>query len=168
MNNPKKQKGVVLIVSLMILAVLSMMTVSSLSNTTMEERMSNNFQQNMVAFQASESAISVIIDAGDPGGVGVGANPFYDVGTDPLVMALTSGLNTTTTASTHNMDPQKNSNGALTSATVVSYLGVNQLCPGYGAGVQCLKFQVTAATSMSGARVGPTHMQGVERPAPGI
>jgi len=168
MKSLNKQKGVVLIVSLMILTVLSMVTIASLSGTTMEERMSNNFQQDMVAFKSSESAISIIIDAGDPGGTGAGANPFYSAANDPLVKAMASGLDTVTTTSTLNMDPLDNSNGALTSATVVSYKGVNQLCPGYGAGVHCLKFKISAETSMSGTRVGPTHAQGIERPAPGV
>ncbi len=168
MNHKNRQQGVVLIISLLILLVMTMLGISAISNTSMEERMSNNFQQSMIAFQASESTIQSVFVAGDPGGTGAAINPFYVSANDPLKTALTSGINTTTTTVTKNMDPQSKLKATLSTTATVSYTGAAQLCPGYGAGVNCLKFEVNTRTTIGGAGTGPNHVQGLERPAPGL
>lgn len=52
-----RQKGTVLIVSLIFLLILTLLGVSSIRNTTLEERMAGNFRSSTAAFQASESAL---------------------------------------------------------------------------------------------------------------
>ncbi len=168
MNMKNRQQGVVLIISLLILMVMTLIGISAISNTSMEERMSSNFQQSMVAFQASESTIQNVLIVGNPGGTGAASNPFYAAASDPLVIAMGTGLNTTTTTVTKNMDPLSKLKTPLSTTASVSYQGVSQLCPGYGAGVNCLKFEVNAKTTLDGTDTGPNHVQGLERPAPGI
>ena len=74
-----KQSGAALIVSLMILLVLTVLGVSSLSGTNLEERMAQNFQHSAMAFQASESAINKVFRAGTI------TDPFY-VSSSPVFL----------------------------------------------------------------------------------
>lgn len=53
----KRQKGAILIFCLIFLTVLTMMGVSGMESTTLEERMSGNMRDYTMAFQAAESAI---------------------------------------------------------------------------------------------------------------
>ena len=53
-----KQRGSILIVSLMILVVLTMIGVSSMSTTSLQERMAGNFRDRQIAFQAAETALA--------------------------------------------------------------------------------------------------------------
>ena len=52
-----RQRGAVLVVSLLILLVMTVLGVSSMSSTTLQERMANNDRQRQVAFQAAEAAL---------------------------------------------------------------------------------------------------------------
>lgn len=54
---PEKQKGIVLIMVLSLLLALTILGVSSMSTSTLETRMANNFQDRNVAFQAAEAAL---------------------------------------------------------------------------------------------------------------
>ncbi len=51
------QRGAVLVISLLILLVMTMLGVSSMSSTTLQERMANNNNQRQIAFQAAEAAL---------------------------------------------------------------------------------------------------------------
>jgi type IV pilus assembly protein PilX len=53
----KQQKGAILIFCLIFLTVLTMMGVSGMESTTLEERMSANMRDYTLAFQSAESAI---------------------------------------------------------------------------------------------------------------
>ena len=53
----KHQKGAILVFCLIFLTVLTMMGVSSMESTTLEERMSGNMRDYTIAFQSAESAI---------------------------------------------------------------------------------------------------------------
>lgn len=53
----RKQQGAVLIVSLLVLLVLTLIGVSSLDGSIMEEKMASNAQVSTTTFQAAESAI---------------------------------------------------------------------------------------------------------------
>ncbi|MFK7864759.1 MAG: PilX N-terminal domain-containing pilus assembly protein [Pseudohongiellaceae bacterium] len=53
----KKQGGAILIFCLIFLTVLTMMGVSGMESTTLEERMSGNMRDYTMAFQSAESAI---------------------------------------------------------------------------------------------------------------
>lgn len=54
---PKKQNGIVLIMVLSLLVALTILGVSSMSTSTLETRMANNFQDRNHAFQAAEAAL---------------------------------------------------------------------------------------------------------------
>ncbi|NOX91887.1 MAG: pilus assembly protein PilZ [Gammaproteobacteria bacterium] len=53
----KRQTGASLVVSLMLLVVLTLLGLSSMQSTIMQERMSNNVRDKGLAFQAAESAV---------------------------------------------------------------------------------------------------------------
>jgi type IV pilus assembly protein PilX len=55
---PKKQSGVVLVMALVMLAVLTLIGVSSMSSSTLEMKVSSNMQQHNVAFQAAQSRLA--------------------------------------------------------------------------------------------------------------
>lgn len=52
-----RQRGAVLLVSLMILLIMTVLGIAGMSGTTMEEKMAANNQQQQQAFQASETAL---------------------------------------------------------------------------------------------------------------
>ncbi len=56
-NMSHRQRGAALIVSLMILLIMTIIGISAMSTTTMEERMSDNNKQRQLAFQAAETAL---------------------------------------------------------------------------------------------------------------
>ena len=53
-----KQLGSVLILSLIILLVLTMIGVSSMSSSSLQEKMAGNFRDREIAFQAAEAALA--------------------------------------------------------------------------------------------------------------
>jgi len=54
----KKQKGSVLILSLLMLVVLTIIGVSSMSTSSLQEKMAGNFRDREIAFQAAEVALA--------------------------------------------------------------------------------------------------------------
>jgi|GEM_PF-5723487 len=61
-NFPQKQKGVVLVIGLLMLLVITMVGVTAMSGTTANERMTANYQFQTLSFQAAESAIHDVFD----------------------------------------------------------------------------------------------------------
>lgn len=61
-NYLKKQHGSVLVISLLILVVLTMIGVSSMTSSSLQERMSGNFRDREIAFQAAEMALAFAED----------------------------------------------------------------------------------------------------------
>ena len=55
----KYQQGAVLVMSLLMLFVLTLIGVSSINTTTMEEKMSGNARNRHIAFQSAETAIKI-------------------------------------------------------------------------------------------------------------
>ena len=56
---PKKQRGAVLIFALLVLLVMTVLGVSGVGNSVLEERMSGNYQQSHASFQSTEFALRV-------------------------------------------------------------------------------------------------------------
>lgn len=54
---PDYQRGSALVVSLMILMVMTIIGITAMGSTTLEERMANNNRQRQLAFQSAESAL---------------------------------------------------------------------------------------------------------------
>ncbi|VAW91556.1 hypothetical protein MNBD_GAMMA21-1084 [hydrothermal vent metagenome] len=99
MNNPsigfKGQTGSALIVSLSILLVLTILGVSSLRTTSLEEKMAGNSRDAQTAFEAAEAALRegerfviTSLDTGDynPTGGNNGATGLFDFG-DVIIVA---------------------------------------------------------------------------------
>lgn len=57
LKNTKKQHGAVLVMALLMLFVLTLIGVSGMNTTTMEEKMSGNTRNRQLAFQSAESAV---------------------------------------------------------------------------------------------------------------
>ena len=57
-TNSMKQKGSVLILSIIILVVLTMLGVSSMNSSSLQEKMTGNFRDREIAFQAAEMALA--------------------------------------------------------------------------------------------------------------
>lgn len=58
----KRQQGVVLVISLLLLLVITLVGMSSLSTTTLEEKMTSNMQAKHVVFQAADTTIEEAVD----------------------------------------------------------------------------------------------------------
>lgn len=56
-TKPRGQRGVVLLIGLVVLMVLSLLAVGSMRATTLEERMSHNSEDRQIAFQVAEAAL---------------------------------------------------------------------------------------------------------------
>ncbi len=59
---PRVQKGAVLAVSLLILLIMTIIGVSAMQTTTLEERMAGNLLDQRIAFQTAEAALRVAED----------------------------------------------------------------------------------------------------------
>lgn len=57
LNFSHRQRGAVLIVALLFLVMLTMLGITAMTGTTMEERMAGNARDNSIAFQAAEAAL---------------------------------------------------------------------------------------------------------------
>lgn len=75
------QQGVVLFLSLVLLLVLTIISISAVQTTSLEERMSRNARDSVLAFQAAESALR---DAERFIETVVSTVPFTDAGTNGL------------------------------------------------------------------------------------
>ncbi|MBI3772290.1 MAG: hypothetical protein HY272_06290 [Gammaproteobacteria bacterium] len=150
-----KQKGVVLVISLMILLVLTIIGIASVSNATIEERMATNFHHTTQSFQKAETTISNVINAGTLGA------PAYAQANDPLLQAANVG--------------QGNPIGPIADATVdplaastytVTFQGEQaDACPGNPVTQEspfiCNGYQVTSTASIANSGAATTHIQGL-------
>ncbi|UTW06691.1 PilX N-terminal domain-containing pilus assembly protein [Pseudomonas benzenivorans] len=59
---PRKQSGVVLVVSLILLLLLTILAITASTSSSLQERMATNAQESNIAFQASESALATLTD----------------------------------------------------------------------------------------------------------
>ncbi|MBU2952351.1 hypothetical protein KO499_00935 [Marinobacter sp. F3R08] len=58
-----RQKGIALLMSLIILLVLSLLATSSMQNSVMQERMSNSSREGLITLEAAEAALREIEDS---------------------------------------------------------------------------------------------------------
>lgn len=56
-NRLNKQKGVVLIMAMVILFAMTLIGITSMNTTSLEERIASNYRDKQVAFQAAEAAL---------------------------------------------------------------------------------------------------------------
>lgn len=83
---PRRQRGAILVIALMFLVLLTIISVSSISGVTLEEKMAGNMREQNVAFQAAESALR---DAEIDLETGIGGDnpPGTPVHRDPMTIA---------------------------------------------------------------------------------
>lgn len=56
-SGPRRERGAILIITLMFLVLLTIVGVASISSATLEEKMAGNLREQYTAFQAAESAL---------------------------------------------------------------------------------------------------------------
>jgi type IV pilus assembly protein PilX len=61
-HSPEKQRGAVLVTSLVFLVILTLLAVTSMSTSTLEERMSASSQEINRAFQAAETGVELAMN----------------------------------------------------------------------------------------------------------
>lgn len=96
MNKTGSEQGSALIVALVMLLLLSLIGISSMQGTVLQERMASNLQDRNIAFQASERALKVGEDwLADNGTSAISndrlADPFAWNGTGTDAVTLTTG-----------------------------------------------------------------------------
>ncbi len=95
LNRHKKQTGSVLIISLVLLLIMTLLGISSIQMTTLDEKMAANFQDKQKSLQAAESAIRYALaqldndnydieDFVDNASTNNGDNGLYDLREDSL------------------------------------------------------------------------------------
>ena len=87
MTQYKKQQGIVLVVSLVLLVLVTLISVSSMKNTVLEEKMAGNYKDKNAAFQAGEAALR----EGESYLFNTVTLPFFDGTTTGLYQPTTSG-----------------------------------------------------------------------------
>jgi type IV pilus assembly protein PilX len=87
-GNPQKQKGIVLVVSLIFLLLMTIIGISGMKNTVLEEKMAGNFKDRNMAFQSAESALR----AGELYLFNTTTLPLFDGTTAGLYQPSSSGL----------------------------------------------------------------------------
>lgn len=153
---PRRQKGIVLVVGLVFLLVLTIIGVTSLRTTTLEQRMAGNMQQRTLAFQDAEARISLLLNSLNSFQASLSTNDVCDLG---------------------NLDPETNP-----SPTNPGLIGSHHTCPEYlgtsnpgrltdtaeGDDVNLLHFRIESQSSTIG-KATSTLQQGIYQrgPSPG-
>ena len=159
-TGPADQQGAALMVGLMLLLVLTVAGISTMRNTTFQERMAANAQFHTTTFQGAESAIRRIV--GEVGGdIAPPANQDN---------VLITAIDTTQTAPTRTVAVAGDQ--SITSSATVTY-GGQQVAPGFSLGAGKAKivahqFNITATSSLPGAAAASSHQQGIQRVGPGL
>jgi type IV pilus assembly protein PilX len=87
-QNLKKQRGVALIVSLIMLLLMTLLAISSMNTTVLEEKMAGNYKDRNMAFQAAEAGLR----AGETYLRTTPVLPVFDGATAGLYQPTSSGL----------------------------------------------------------------------------
>lgn len=93
-----KQTGAVLFVGLMMLLVMSLIAITSMQGSTLEERMAGNTRDNLVALQTAEAALQAgeaLLDSGTLSLVSFdndGTDALYDNADDDLWKTISTSL----------------------------------------------------------------------------
>jgi len=104
--SPVHQRGVVLIVALLVLLIMAMIGVTSLQGTGLQQRMSNNLRDSTVALQTAETALRVaeVYITGLANTTGfTAAGPYYTQGNapNPLTSSTWTGGGVVTATGTY-------------------------------------------------------------------
>lgn len=157
----QNQDGMALVVGLMLMGVIALVSVAAMRGTRTQEQMAANNQNQVITFQAAESAIRSVI--GEIAGVvdrpaGESQNVFSQ--------SITAGEGSATPPTRSFIDGTQ---GAQSTATV-NYAGTAP-SPGFSLDVSAgavvaHQFQITSVGTVDATGATSTHIQGVERAGP--
>jgi type IV pilus assembly protein PilX len=156
-SNVLNQKGAVLFVGLMMLLVMSLIAVTSMQSSTLEERMAGNTRDTLVALQAAEAALGAGETALDVESLNLvdfdndGSDGLYD-NTDPELWQNISWVVNDSRSYAASDGYTKPGNVTTEPRYVIQYISETQVAPqllvqGYGegeAGKTIQLFRVTA------------------------
>jgi type IV pilus assembly protein PilX len=139
---PQRQSGMALIVVLIFLFLLTLLGVSSMTTSSLEERMASNAQSQMGTFQTAESAI---------------AETMVNNATFTAAVNAPTGTNNSYTLGGHTGSTKTAVDGSI-----------NQIMEGYSLGTfQAIPFTIEATSTSAGTGARSRLTQGVKRLAPG-
>ncbi|WP_417536845.1 pilus assembly PilX family protein [Methylophaga sp.] len=155
-----REKGVALLMSLVILLVLSLLATSSMQNSVMQERMSNSSREGLITLEAAEAALREVEDGleglttlsnfGDDDGDGNAAG-WYWTGYAPAVLSEGTWSDEDKVLTASSVD-------GLEPKYFIEYLGRVFVLPSSMAGdrtVRNLNFEGAGDTSGGGGAAGP-------------
>ncbi len=166
MKSPHSQQGATLIISMLILLVLTVLGISSMSNSSLETNMAHNFRLDNAAFHIAESSIDTIVtraDAGTPSA----PNPAYVAANDVIKRILdNAGATQTETYNETVLDPNQYLGDVTPAATAtvseVRYRPEN--CAGLSGA--CMEYSITVRAGITGTSATATHVQIISLPVP--
>ncbi len=143
---PAKQKGAVLIMSMLMLLIMTLIGITTMNTATLEEKMSANSMNNNISLQASESAVDAAL-----------------ADTNNLVLALNSS---TAVSITTNLGAT-----GVTSVATIKYIGAT-IAPGFSFGnnqgtFSTYQFEAEGTGTIPAANAKSITVQGIYRIGPG-
>lgn len=154
MNRFSNQQGVVLIICLLMLLVISIVGLSSISTTKLEEQMASNAQVKNIVFQASEATLEDGLDDIELLSDAYDGKDLVPVPTITKNVALTDARVTTSTVSakfTQEVWPKGMNAGSLNCSNPIIQI----------------HYQMEGDAEMANANAKSNHVQGAFIPAPG-
>lgn len=156
----KNQRGSALIISLLILLVLTIIGVTALNSTVMEEKMASNFQTGNTAYQAAESAVNQtfanIANSFNLVQLAIDANDIAEANGSPPVWPTTP--QTVLNASVSGTAPNANNQSTLNAT--ISYKGTAH-CNGFS--TKFIGYVVDVAGRGTVGNVNRTNAAGVSK-----
>lgn len=170
------ERGMALIMGLMLLLVITILGIATMRGTMMQERMSASNQQQAITFQGAETAIRTVMDelrAVTPPPAGVTQSLLITAlnnGTAPTSTQLATTLRT---ADTTSLDTASGviTNGTTSTATLTyanttisagSSMGI-----GSSGSVLNYNFVIDATSTQANTNAASRHQQGIARQGPG-
>ena len=157
------QRGIALVVGLILLLVVTILGITAIRSSTQEERMAANSQQQQITFQLAEAAIRSMM--GELRGL---IAPPAGRTRSPIIAAL-NPANPVVPAETI-ATPQPAVSNGVTSTAVITYVNTSG-ATGYKLGVEqgtyvCYNFNITATATQAGSSAFDQHVEGVCRVGP--
>lgn len=130
-HNPQHQSGAVLVISLIMLLLLTIIGVTGVQSTSLEEKMAGNMRDKNLAFQAAESALNAAeksLDTALPPFDAAGTGGFYSAAsTIPTAAAILTDAFWTTNLDDHpvatsTVTTDKLGNGVATPVYIIQKL----------------------------------------------
>jgi len=159
-QNLSNQHGSVLTFSLLILLVITIIGATALNNTVTEEKMSANFQNGQMAFQAAESSIN---------------NTVFEIEQSRKLIedAITAKPNWTDVTNSDLGDNNTTPHSQTTLSATVRYVGENSF-PAAGCSVvigkntscKAVVVDVKGSGKVTGTNITRSHIQGAQKQVP--